>query len=124
MNKMFCFFQILLILTFGLFGMQKVVMPIPDLIAQGMLWIEDFPAWQVRLIGALEALGALGLVLPYAIKAIPKILVPVASACLAITMIGAIITHVARQDPVPSIVITSILFGMCVAIAKNRFVDV
>jgi len=122
MNKLIWSMQVLLILAFGLFGGQKVVGSIPDLIAQGMWWIEDFPVWQVRTIGALEVLGAVGLVAPYGIKALPRVLVPAAAAGLALTMIGAIATHVSRQDPAPSIVITTTLFVFCVAVARARWV--
>ncbi|MCP4871144.1 MAG: DoxX family protein [Proteobacteria bacterium] len=121
MNKLTWTFQILLALVFGLFGAQKVVMPIPDLIEFGMWWIEDFPAWQVRVIGALEVLGAVGLVAPYGIKALPRMIVPLAAGGLALTMIGAIATHVQRQDPTPSIVITSVLFVLSVVVAVRRF---
>ena len=124
MNKLVWVFQILVMLAMGLFGLQKVLMEIPDLIAQGMLWIEDFPAWQVRTIGALEVLGAIGLSAPYLIKAIPRMLVPLAASGLALTMVGAIATHVARQDPALSIIITSVLFAMCVTVAVKRFGEV
>ncbi|MCO4763298.1 MAG: DoxX family protein [Myxococcales bacterium] len=124
MNKLLWTFQILLTLAFGLFGAQKVAMPIEDLIAFGMLWIEDFPAWQVRVIGALEVLGAIGLNAPYLIKALPKRLVSVSAGALGLTMIGAIATHVGRGDPAPSIVITSAMFVMCTLIAVKRFQEV
>lgn len=120
MNKLLWCFQIILTLAMGLFGLQKVLLPIPDLIAQGMLWIEDFPAYQVRAIGALEFLGALGLTLPYLIKALPRQLVSLAAGGLAITMVGAIVTHIARQDPPASIVITSLLFAMSATLATKR----
>jgi hypothetical protein len=120
MNKLFWAFHVLVTLALGLFGIQKVLMPLPDLVAQGMWWIESFPAWQVRTIGVLEVLGVLGLNLPFLIKALPKILVPLASAGLALTMVGAVITHIARQDPVPSIIITAILFAMCTALTLRR----
>jgi len=121
MNKLLWVFQIVLVLAFGLFGAQKVFMPIEDLIAFGMLWIEDFPAWQVRLIGALEVLGAIGLIAPYLVKALPKGIVSLAAGGLALTMIGAIATHVLRADPVLSIIITSMLFLMGVGVAFGRF---
>ena len=113
--------QIILILVFALFGFQKVFMPIPDLIEFGMLWIEDFPAWQVRTIGFLEVLGAFGLIFPYVIKSLPKIIVVIASGGLALTMVGAIITHISRGDVILSIIINSILFLMAVLIAAFRF---
>ena len=121
MNKLLWTLQILLTLAFGLFGLQKVFLPIPDLIAQGMLWIEDFPAWQVRLIGALEALGAIGLNAPYLIKRLPKTIVPLAAGGLALTMIGAIATHIGRGDPALSVVITVALFGMSTFVAAKRY---
>ena len=102
--------QIIIILAFALFGFQKIFMPLPDLIELGMLWIEDFPAWQVRTIGILEALGVLGLIFPYVFKSLPKVIVAVASGALALTMIGAIITHISRGYVILSIIINSILF--------------
>jgi hypothetical protein len=124
MNKLLWFFQILLTLAFGLFGLQKVFVPIADLVAQGMWWIEDFPVWQVRAIGAVEFLGVLGLNLPYLVKALPKLLVPLAAGGLALTMIGAITTHISRGDPALSVVITSVMFVMSVTVAVKRFGEV
>jgi hypothetical protein len=123
MNKLLWSFQILLTLVFALFGLQKLFLPIPDLVTQGMWWIEDFPVWQVRTIGALEALAAVGLNLPYLVKALPKIVVPLASGGLALTMIGAIATHIGRGDPVPSVVITAVLFVMSATVAVKRFAE-
>ena len=121
MKKLLWIVQILLSLVFALFGLQKVVMPIADLITQGMWWIEDFPGWQVRAIGALEFLAVLGLNAPYLIKAIPRIVVPASAGFLGLTMVGAIATHVTRGDPAPSIVITSMLFLMSMGLAFKRF---
>ena len=121
MNKLLLAFQILVTLTFLLLGGQKVVIPPEQLIEMGMWWVEDFSAFQVRAIGALEFLGAVGLNAPYLLKQLPRILVPVSAAGLGATMIGAVATHVTRGDPAPSIVITSVLFVMCVTLAKKRF---
>jgi len=89
-----------------------------------MLWIADFEVWQVRTIGTLEVLGALGLTLPYAHKKLPRVLVPLASGGLALTMVGAVATHVRRGDPALSIVITSVLFVMGLAVAVRRWNEV
>ena len=121
MNKLLWFFHIVLTLAMAVFGLQKVLLPIPDLVSQGMLWIEDFPAYQVRGIGALEFLGALGLNLPYLVKALPKQLVALAAGGLALTMIGAVITHLMRQDPAASIGITCVLFAMSATLTVKRF---
>ena len=124
MNKLLWSFQIVLTLAFGLFGLQKVVAPIPDLVAQGMWWIEDFPVWQVRTIGALEFLAVVGLNVPYLVKAVPKLVVPLAAGGLALTMIGAVATHIVREDPALSVVITSMLFVMSATVAVKRFGEV
>ena len=113
--------QIILVLVFALFGFQKIFMPLPDLIDQGMLWIEDFPEWQVRIIGFLEVIGAFGLIFPYIIKTLPKMIIAIASGSLALIMVGAIITHIIRGDVILSIIITSILFLMAMLIAAFRF---
>jgi len=120
MNKLLWSFQILLSLVFALLGLQKVFVPIPDLITQGMWWIEDFPVWQVRVIGALEALAVVGLNAPYLVKALPKRIVALAAGGLALTMVGAVATHVVRQDPALSIVITSMLLAMSATVAAKR----
>jgi len=116
--------QVLLILGFIAFGIPKLFVPIQDLIVFGMIWMEDFVTWQIRVIGFLETLGVLGLTLPYFIKALPKILIPIASAGLGLTMIGAIITHIERQDPILSIIITSFIFLLCVIVTFKRYQEV
>ena len=121
MNIIVWIAQILVVVIFLLTGVPKLFMPIDDLISQGMLWMEDFPVWQIRVIGILETLAVFGLTLPYVIKILPKLLVPLASAGLALTMIGAVFTHVVRNDPTMSIIFTSITFLLCVFVAINRY---
>ncbi len=75
----------------------------------------------MRTIGALELLGAVGLNAPYLVKAVPKLVVPLAAGGLALTMIGAIVTHVGRADPIASTIITSVLFVMSATVALERF---
>ena len=62
-----------------------------------MGWVEDFPAGGVRAIGALELLGALGLILPAAVNVAP-VLVPLAAVGLVAMMLGAAATHARRQE--------------------------
>ena len=116
--------QVLIILGFLAFGVPKLFIPIEDLIAFGMIWMEDFATWHIRIIGILETLGVLGLTLPYLIKALPKILVPLSSAGLGFTMIGAIITHIERQDPMMSIIITSFILLLCVFVTLKRYKEI
>ena len=60
-------------------------------------WVEDFSAGSVRAIGALEVLGAVGLILP-AVLDIAPVLVPLAALGLVMIMAGAVITRIRRQE--------------------------
>jgi uncharacterized membrane protein YphA (DoxX/SURF4 family) len=92
--------QILVALAFLSAGLMKLITPYPDLISDpNMAWAGDFSATQIKLIAVLEILGVLGLVLPMIIKKF-KALVPIAAFGLALTMVGAIITHIGRDEPI------------------------
>ena len=74
----------------------------------------------IRGIGVLEILGALGLVLP-ALSGVAPILVPLAAAGLAITMVFAALVHIRRGDG-PKAALPSILLAICsVFVAWSRF---
>jgi uncharacterized membrane protein YphA (DoxX/SURF4 family) len=60
-------------------------------------YVEDFTAAQIKGIGVLELLGALGLVLP-ALPGIPGVLAPLAALGLALTMVGAAAVHLGRGE--------------------------
>jgi hypothetical protein len=60
-------------------------------------WVEDFSPGSVKAIGALEILGALGLILPAALEVAPA-LVPLAALGLVMIMTGAVITRIRRQE--------------------------
>src|SRR5918998_6714995 len=79
-------------------GVGKLIVPKEKLAtAPGGGWVEDFSAGSVKAIGALEALGAVGLVLPAA-TGIAPVLVPLAAAGLALIMVGAVITRIRRHE--------------------------
>jgi uncharacterized membrane protein YphA (DoxX/SURF4 family) len=85
-------------------GLMKLSQPQEKLQAN-MAWVEAYSATQVRTVGALEALGAIGLVLPAA-TGILAWLTPVAAFALALTMAFATALHITRKEtPLPSIVI-------------------
>ncbi len=58
---------------------------------------EDFSQGQVRVIGVLELLGAIGIILPVALDIVP-ILSGAAAAGLVLTMLGAAATHGKRGE--------------------------
>src|SRR6266849_5979625 len=88
--------QILLALAFVIAGSLKATQPMEKL-AANMGFVEDFAPWNVRVIGVLEILGAIGLILP-AVTGILPWLTPVAAIGLVLTMIGAMITHTRRSE--------------------------
>ena len=65
--------------------------------APGGGWVLDFSAGFVKALGAVEILGAVGLILP-ALLDIAPILVPMAAVGLALIMVGAAIVTFRRQE--------------------------
>ncbi|KAF2412693.1 DoxX family protein [Microbacterium sp. B35-04] len=95
----------LLALAFIAAGTMKIARPRPTLVASGMAWADDFTDPTVKLIGAAEVIGGIGLILPL-LTGIAPILTPIAATALAIVMIGAIAVHVRRKESAtPSIVL-------------------
>ena len=87
----------LVALAFFAAGFMKLVRPKTALAASGMAWTEDFSEPTLKVIGAAEVLGAIGIVLP-ALTGIAPILSPIAAAALALVMVGAIVVHVRRKE--------------------------
>jgi uncharacterized membrane protein YphA (DoxX/SURF4 family) len=87
--------QVLLALGFVAAGLNHVWGE--DRGQPGMAWMRALQPWQLRTIGGLEVLGAMGLVLP-ALTGITSWLVWLAAGCLALLMLSAIIFHIARRE--------------------------
>ena len=87
-------------------------------IKEKLAWVENFSSTQIKLIGFLEVLGALGMVLPMLLKIVP-ILSPISAAGLAALMIGAIITHAKRKE---SFMFNLILFALACFVIIGRFI--
>ena len=65
--------------------------------APGGRWVLDFSAGFVKALGAVEILGAVGLILP-ALLDIAPVLVPLAALGLGLIMIGAALVEFRRQE--------------------------
>ena len=109
--------QILLALAFGMAGFMKLTTPIPQLAAQGMTYVNSFGEGMVRFIGISEILGAIGLILPAALR-IKPVLTPVAAVGLAIVMVLAFGYHVSNNEPFTP---TIVLFALAAFVAWGRF---
>ncbi|GJM40991.1 MAG: hypothetical protein DHS20C20_12730 [Ardenticatenaceae bacterium] len=98
--------QVLLGLAFLMAGGMKVMQP-KEKLAEKMAWVEDFSANTIKGIGILEILGAIGVILPAALNIVPE-LTGFAALGLVLTMIGAAVAHVRRnemQKIVPNVVL-------------------
>lgn len=111
--------QVLLAIAFLGAGLAKLTTPYDTLIVmQGMEWAGMFPSSIILVIGALEVLGAIGLILP-AVTRIMPVLTPAAAAGLALTMVGAAITHATRSEW-GNIVPNLLLGGLAAFVAYGR----
>ncbi len=88
--------------------------------AKNMPWMNDFSNKSLHLIGTIEVLGAIGLVLPLLINVAP-LLTSYAAIGLAVTMVGAIATHIKRKEPM-AIVANFVILLINVFIAYGRWV--
>ena len=96
-------------LAFLMAGSMKTTQPI-EALAVKMAWVTHFPPLAVRAIGTLEFLGALGLILPSALRIMPRLTV-FAAAGLTALMLGAAATHVVMGEApmmLPSLVLGSL----------------
>jgi hypothetical protein len=101
-------------------GFTKLAKSKQDLLAEPrMSWVSDFSQGQVKAIGAAEALGAVGLVLPW-LTGIAPILTPIAALGLALVQVGAAITHVRRGESA-TVPVNLVLCALAVFVAVVRF---
>jgi uncharacterized membrane protein YphA (DoxX/SURF4 family) len=119
MNIALWVLQGLLALAFLMAGLMKVSRSKEQLVGR-MAWVEDYSQKAIKAIGGVEMLGAIGLVLP-ALTGILPWLTPLAACGLALTMMGANITHIRRGEAArmtPSVV----LLLLAMVVAYGRFV--
>ena len=88
--------QVLLAIFYVFVGSAKLTQPIAALTAM-MAWPGVVPEALVRVIGAAEVAGALGLVLPSLLRVLP-VLTPFAAVGLAVLQVFAMIFHLARGE--------------------------
>jgi hypothetical protein len=102
-------------------GLTKLSQPREKLAAGQMGWAEDFSDGGVKGIGAVELLGAIGLILPWALG-IATILTPLAATGLVIVQIGAIVVHVRRKE-LKALPINVVLVLLAAFVAIGRFAN-
>ncbi|MGW2202048.1 DoxX family protein [Streptomyces sp. NPDC001774] len=108
-----------LALMFLAAGLMKISQPREKLAASGMAWTADFSPGTVKAIGAVEVLGALGLILPAALGIAPA-LTAWAALGLAATMLGATVLHLRRKEA-KALPIALVLLVLAAEVAWGRF---
>jgi uncharacterized membrane protein YphA (DoxX/SURF4 family) len=92
MNASLWVVQAILALTFAGSGAAKATMSKQRMIETGQTGVQPFPLAVIRLVAVAEILGAIGLILPWAIGT-ARVLTPAAAAGLTVVMIGAAASH-------------------------------
>ena len=110
----------LLAAVFLFAGSSKLFIPREKLAkAPGGGWTLDFSAGFVKALGAVEILGAVGLILP-ALLDIAPIMVPMAAVGLALIMVGAAIVTFRRQE-FKHVLLNLTYLALLIFVAFGRF---
>ena len=109
--------QGLLAAALGMAGFIKITTPMDQLSEMGLTYVTSFGSGMVHFIGISEILGALGLILPAALRIRP-VLTPIAAVGITIIMILATGYHLMNNEP---FIVTTILFGLAAFVAWGRF---
>lgn len=118
MNTTLWVLQGLLALWFAMPAFIKLSSTEAQLQEKGMLEAGG-NALPVRILGALEGLGVLGIILPWWLGILP-VLTPVTAVCFALVMAGATAVHLSKKEYkiVPAVVIAGII---SIIVAYFRF---
>jgi len=110
----------LLAAVFLFAGATKLIVPRDKLAAApGGGWVNDFSPGFVKALGAVEILGAVGLIVPAALDIAP-VLVPLAAVGLASIMVGAAIVTFRRHESGHALLNLTYL-ALAVFVAWGRF---
>lgn len=108
----------LLALAYLAAGLMKLTTP-KEKLQEKMAWARGFSAAQVKVIGALEVLGAIGLIVPV-LTGIAPVLTPIAAVALVVVQVVAIVVHV-RLGEVKQIAPNVVLALLAGFVAVARF---
>jgi len=120
MNLALWIIAALLAAVFLFAGATKLLIPREKLAkAPGGGWVNDVSDGFVKALGAVEILGAVGLILPAALDIAP-VLVPLAAVGLAAVMAGAAIVTLRRHEPTHALLNLTYL-ALIAFVAFGRF---
>ncbi|MCK9905135.1 DoxX family protein [Parafrankia colletiae] len=118
MNVFLWIVQGLLAAAFAVASVLKSTRSREQLIPQ-LPWVSDVSTPVMRLIGAAEFAGALGLILPGAFD-IATVLTPLAATGLAVIMVLAMGLHARRKEPA-AIAFNAVLLILAAVVMWGRF---
>jgi hypothetical protein len=110
-NRMLWLGQGVLAVLFAFAGAMKLLTPIDVLSVMA-----PFPGAFIRFIGVCEVLGAVGLILPYALRILP-VLTSLAAAGLVVIMVGATVTTLAIGGGVMAL--PTVVLGLLAALVAT-----
>lgn len=119
MNTVLWIIQAVLALMFLMAGFMKVTKDKEFLREKVGGWVDGFNLSQIKMIGFVEFLGALGLILPGLTNILP-VLTAVAAFGLSLTMLFAGFVHLKRKE-YKSIMTNAVLLALALFVAIQRF---
>ena len=111
--------QILLAIVFSTAGAMKSFMGPETLVGFGINYANDIPIWLLRLIGAAELAGSIGIVFPALTRVLP-FLTPLAALGLATIQVLAIGFHFWRGELAEMWPINLMLLGLSLFVLWGR----
>lgn len=119
MNLVLWIGQSLLALVFLGSGAAKSVMTKDRMIATGQTGVRPFPLPAIRIVAALELLGAVGLIAPWASGILP-VLTPAAALGFVLLMVGAGISHASLGEYRQVVGVNAVLAVVAGLVAYGR----
>ncbi|WP_433124087.1 DoxX family protein [Micromonospora sp. CA-240977] len=129
MNLVLWIIQILLAAVFAGAGLAKLTQP-KDKLRELMRWVDPVPPTQVKALGAVELLAAVGLVLP-PLTGVATVLTPLAAVGLVVVMVGGIRVHLrdlkkqdtreGRRTEIQGAITCAVLLVLAAVVAWGRF---
>jgi hypothetical protein len=101
-------------------GLLKLTTTRERMVAAGLTWAGDLSQANLRLIGVVEVLAAIGLVLPPLLGVVP-VLAPVCALVIGAVTVVETVVHVRRGELLPDALRSLAVVVLAVLLAAYRF---
>ena len=99
-------------------GLEKLLVPYQQLKIKRP-WVRDADGRAVKALGRAEVAGGSGVLVP-ALTGIARPLTPIAAACLAVLMLGALAVETRHHRAVPGLVLPLATLVLALAVSIGR----